>query len=55
MHRGWRRVHVREQVGGGGLARLADVHHVPGPLGVAFVAVSRLDIIGRFDALGSRR
>ena len=25
------RVDVREEVGGGGLARFADVHHVAGP------------------------
>ena len=54
MHRGRRRVHVREQVGGGGLAGFADVDHVAGPLRVAFVAVARLDIVGRFDALGGR-
>jgi hypothetical protein len=43
------RVHVREQVGRGRLARLADMHHVPGPLRVAFVAVPCLRIIGGFD------
>src|SRR5262245_32177893 len=42
------RVHLREQVGRTGLARLADMHHVPGPLRVAFVAVPCLGIIGGF-------
>jgi len=46
MDGGWGRVDVGEEVRGGGLARFADVHHVPGPLGVAFVAVARLDIVG---------
>src|SRR5262249_42880315 len=50
MHRGWCRVYVREQMGGSGLTCFADVHHVPGPLRVAFVAVARPDIVGRFDA-----
>src|SRR5262252_6013401 len=54
MDRGRRRVHVREQVRGGGVTRFADVHHIPGPRRVAFVAVARLDIVGRFDALGGR-
>jgi hypothetical protein len=54
MHRGGRRVHVREQMGGSGLACFADVHHVPGPLRVAFVAVARLNIVGRLDTLSGR-
>ena len=41
-----RRVHLREQVRGGGLTRLADVPHGPGPLRVAFLAIARLRIIG---------
>ena len=49
MHRGRRRVHVREQVRGSWFARFADMHHVARPLRVAFVAVARLDIVGRFD------
>jgi hypothetical protein len=32
MDRGRRRVHLRQQVGRGGLTRLADVHHITGPL-----------------------
>ena len=46
--------HVREQVRGGGFTRFADVYHIARPRRVAFVAVARLDIVGRFDALGSR-
>jgi hypothetical protein len=42
-------------MGRGGLTGFADVHHVARPLGVAFVAVARLDIIGRFDTRGGRR
>src|SRR5438552_5006729 len=55
MHRGRRRVHVREQMRGSWFARFADMHHVACPRRVAFVAVARLDIVGRFDALGGRR
>src|SRR5262249_18279761 len=55
MDRGRRRVHVREQVRGGGVTRFADVHHGARPLGVAFVAVAGLRIVGRFDALSGRR
>jgi hypothetical protein len=55
MHRGRRRVHVREQVRGSWFARFADMHHVARPRRVAFVAVPRLDSVGRFDALGGRR
>ena len=55
MDRGRRRVDVREQVGGGGLARFADMHHIAGPRRVPFVAVACLDIVGRFDALGRWR
>src|SRR5262245_53111839 len=40
------RVHLREQVGRSGLTRLADMHHIPGPLRVAFLAIARLRIIG---------
>src|SRR5712691_5025029 len=54
MHRGWCRVHVREQVRGSWFARFADVHHIARPRRVAFVAVARLDIVGRFDALSGR-
>src|SRR5215470_16780786 len=43
------RVDVREEMGGGGLARFADMHHVAGPGRVAFVAVARIGIVGRFD------
>ena len=43
------RVHLREQVRGGGLTGLADVHHGPGPLRVAFVPIACLWIVGRFD------
>ena len=42
-------VHLREEVGRGGLTRLADVHHVPSPLRVAFVPIACLRIIGGFD------
>src|SRR5215470_4871366 len=52
MHRGGRRVHVCEQMGGGGFAGFTDVDHVPGPLRVAFVAVARLAIVGRCDPFG---
>jgi hypothetical protein len=45
------RVHLREQVGCGGLIGLADVHHVAGPLRVAFLPIARFWIIRRFDAL----
>ena len=55
MHSSWRRMDVREEVGSGGLARFADMHHVAGPGRVAFVAVARLGIVGRFDALSGRR
>ncbi len=55
MHRGRRRVHVREQVRGGGFTRFADVYHRARPRRVAFVAVACLDIVGRCDALGGRR
>ena len=55
MHRGRRRVHVREQVGGGGLTRFTDVDHVPGPRRLPFLAVARLDIVGGFDAFGRGR
>src|SRR5437764_4568917 len=54
MDRGWGGVDVGEQVGRGRLTGFADVDHVPSPLRVAFVAVARLDIVGRFDALGRR-
>src|SRR5258706_4651937 len=54
MDGGGGRVDVREEVWGGGFARLADVDHVPSPLRVAFVAVPRLDIVRRFDTLGGR-
>src|SRR5207245_8861977 len=54
MHRGWRRVHVREQVRGSWFARFADMHHIARPRRVAFVAVPRLDIVGRFDTLSGR-
>ena len=50
MDRGWRRVHLRQQVGRGGLTRLADVHHIPRPLRVAFMPIARLRIVGGFDA-----
>ena len=40
------RVHLREQVGCGGLTRFADMHHVPGPLRVAFLPIARFRIIG---------
>ena len=49
-----RRVHMGEEVGHGGLAGFADMHHVAGPRRVAFVAVARLDIIGRFDPFRGR-
>ena len=49
MDRGRRRVHLRQQVGRGGLTRLTDVHHIPGPLRVAFMPIARLRIVGRFD------
>ena len=55
MDGGRGRVDVREEVGGGGLARFADMHHVAGPWRVAFVAVARVGIIGRFDTLGRWR
>jgi len=42
-------VDVGEQVGRSRLTGFADVDHVPGPLRVTFVAVARLDIVGRFD------
>src|SRR4029450_11605993 len=45
------RVHLREQVGCGGLTRFADMHHVPGPLRVAFLPIARFRLIGGFDAL----
>src|SRR4029453_16412562 len=48
-------VDVREEVGGGGLTRFADMHHVAGPGRVAFVAVARLGIVGGFDAFSGRR
>src|SRR5437870_8975671 len=54
MHRGGRRVHVREQVRGSWFARFADMHHVARPRRVAFVAVARLNIVGRFDTLSGR-
>src|SRR5262249_29210008 len=43
------RIHLREEVRRGGLTRLADVHHVPGPLRVAFVPIACLRIVGGFD------
>src|SRR5207248_6958931 len=49
-----RRVHMGEEVGHGGLAGFADMHHVAGPRRVAFVAVARLAIIGRFDPFRGR-
>ena len=55
MDRGCCRMDVREEVRGGGLARFADMHHVARPCRVAFVAVARVGIVGRFDALGGRR
>ena len=55
MDRRCRRVHMGEQVGRRGLARFAEVDHIAGPLGVAFVAVACFEIVGRFDALGGRR
>src|SRR2546423_7601645 len=55
MDRGWGRVHVGEQMGRGGLTGFADVHHVAGPLGVAFVAVTGPPPVGRFDALRGPR
>ena len=55
MDAGRGRVDVREEVRGGGLARFADVHHGAGPLGVPLVAVARVGIVGRLDALGGRR
>jgi hypothetical protein len=45
------RVHLREQVGCGGLTRLADVHHVAGPLRGALLPIACLWIIGGFDSL----
>ena len=48
------RVDLREQVGGGRLTRLADMHHVAGPLRVAFLAIARLRIIGGLDGLCRR-
>jgi hypothetical protein len=51
---GGRRVHLREQVGGGGLTGLADVHHVAGPLCVTFLAIACLRIIGGLDRLRRR-
>ena len=54
MDGGRRRVDVREEVRGSGLARFADVHHVAGPLGLTFVAVACLGIVRRFDPLGGR-
>src|SRR5262249_20413737 len=55
MHGGGGRMDVREEVRCGGLARFTDMHHVAGPGRVAFVAVARIGIVGRLDALGSRR
>src|SRR6476619_3027707 len=40
------RMHVREEVRHGRLTRLTDMHHIPGPLRVAFLAIARLRIIG---------
>jgi hypothetical protein len=48
------RVHVRKQVGCGRLARFAHMHHVTGPLRVAFLAIVRLRIIGGLDRLRCR-
>src|SRR5262245_21098382 len=39
---------------GSGLVGVADMHHVAGPRRVAFVAVARLAIIGRFDPFRGR-
>src|SRR5437016_3087801 len=55
MHRGRRRVDVREEVRGRGLTRLTDVDHVPGPRRVPLLAVARLDIVRGFDACGRGR
>ena len=55
MHRRGGRMRVGEQVDLIGVARLAEVSHIPDPLGVAFVAITRRRIIGRFQALGRWR
>ena len=52
MDAGRGRVDVCEEVRGGRLARFADMHHVAGPGRVAFVAVARVGIVGRFNTLG---
>src|SRR5262249_26152278 len=52
MDRGWSRVDVCEEVGGGGLARFADMHHIASPGRVPLVAVARVGIVGRFNTLG---
>src|SRR5688500_12769698 len=54
MDGGGGRLDMREQVGRGRLARLADMDQVPRPLCVPFVAAAGVDIVGRFDALGGR-
>src|SRR2546427_3480686 len=55
MHRGRRRVHVREQVRGSWFACFADMHHIARPRRVAFVAVAPLALVWRFAVLGRPR
>src|SRR5262249_53118167 len=51
MDGGCRRMDMRQQVRGRGLAGLTDMHHVPGPLVVPLLAIARIGIIGRFHPL----
>ena len=54
MDRGWGGVDVGEQVGRSRLTGFADVDHVPRPLGVPFLAIARLGIVGGFEPFRGR-
>ena len=43
---------VGEEMELGRLAGLREVHHITRPLGIALVAITRLDILGRLQCLG---
>ena len=45
-------VDVGEEMRLGRLAGLRDVYHVTRPLGIALVAIARLNVVGRFESFG---
>src|SRR5439155_16381611 len=49
MDSGCSRMHMRQQMRGGGLTGLTDMYHIASPLGVPLMAIARIGIIGRFD------